>query len=150
MCGNIRICSSSPSSHRSNSKNPPKNVAAAAEKEESNVDGDDDEAHIIIPRQNKGVCTACDVAVWTVLGCPNLEIKWCKGCKNFRPWPAFGEKVSATKCMRCRERQKEKYASQKDLYRKNLDKNGAYDGLDKKDDDDAVAADGLRNLMHAR
>ena len=66
----------------------------------------------IIPRQNKGVCTVCDVAVWVVQG-QDLEIKWCKGCKNFRPWAAFGDKGLATKCVRCRKRQKEKYATQK-------------------------------------
>jgi hypothetical protein len=70
----------------------------------------------IIPRQNKGVCTACDIAVWVimVMGQERLEIKWCKGCKNFRPWAAFGDKGLATKCLRCRERQREKYALQKE------------------------------------
>ena len=43
-----------------------------------------------------------------------LEIKWCKGCKNFRPWAAFGDKGLATKCVRCRERQREKYALTKE------------------------------------
>ena len=38
----------------------------------------------------------------------------CKGCKNFRPWAAFGDKGLATKCVRCRERQREKYALQKE------------------------------------
>jgi len=52
------------------------------------------------------------VTVW-VINASGLQIKWCKGCKNFRPWAAFGEKGGATKCMKCRERQKEKYASQK-------------------------------------
>jgi hypothetical protein len=83
----------------------------------------------IIPRQNKGVCTACDVAVWVVVD-SLMEIKWCKGCKNFRPWPAFGDKVQATKCVRCRERQKEKYAATKQH----------------KTDQDALAADSLRLL----
>jgi hypothetical protein len=68
----------------------------------------EDSTHII-PRQNKGVCTLCDVAVWLVLDL-DTEIKWCKGCKNFRCWVAFGEKGLATKCVRCRQRQKEKYA----------------------------------------
>jgi hypothetical protein len=67
----------------------------------------------IIPTQNKGVCTICDVKVWVVTS-SGMEIKWCKGCKNFRPWAAFGEKGHATKCLRCRDRQKEKYASQKE------------------------------------
>lgn len=67
----------------------------------------------IIPRQNKGLCTACDVTVWVVAQ-TGLEIKWCKGCKNFRPWAAFGDKGLATKCVRCRDRQREKYALQKE------------------------------------
>jgi hypothetical protein len=67
----------------------------------------------IIPTQNKGLCTLCDVNVWVVCQ-SGLEIKWCKGCKNFRPWAAFGDKGLATKCLRCRERQREKYALQKE------------------------------------
>jgi hypothetical protein len=67
----------------------------------------------IIPTQNKGLCTNCDVNVWVVCT-TGLEIKWCKGCKNFRPWAAFGDKGLATKCLRCRERQREKYALQKE------------------------------------
>jgi hypothetical protein len=67
----------------------------------------------IIPTQNKGLCTSCDVNVWIVQS-SGLQIKWCKGCKNFRPWAAFGDKGLATKCVRCRDRQREKYASQKD------------------------------------
>lgn len=43
-----------------------------------------------------------------------MTIKWCKGCKNFRHWSAFGEKTRATKCAKCRDRQKEKYAAQKE------------------------------------
>lgn len=66
-----------------------------------------------IPTQNKGLCTMCDVNVWIVTS-SGLEIKWCKGCKNFRPWAAFGDKGLATKCVRCRERQREKYALQKE------------------------------------
>ena len=69
--------------------------------------------YAIIPTQNKGLCTFCDVNVWVVI--PNgLEIKWCKGCKNFRPWAAFGDKGLATKCVRCRDREHERYALQKE------------------------------------
>lgn len=68
----------------------------------------------VIPRQNKGLCTSCDVSIWVLTDGSGLEIKWCKGCKNFRPWAAFGDKGLATKCMRCRERQREKYAAQRD------------------------------------
>jgi len=73
----------------------------------------DKNGYAIIPTQNKGLCTMCDVNVWVVCQ-TGLEIKWCKGCKNFRPWAAFGDKGLATKCLRCRERQREKYALQKE------------------------------------
>jgi len=75
--------------------------------------GDKNSGYAIIPTQNKGLCTLCDVNVWVVVTTA-LEIKWCKGCKNFRPWAAFGDKGLATKCLRCRERQREKYALQKE------------------------------------
>ena len=59
----------------------------------------------IIPIQNKGLCTNCDVNVFVI--CSNgLQIKWCKGCKNFKPWAAFGEKGAAIKCCRCRTRER--------------------------------------------
>jgi len=80
----------------------------------------------IIPRQNKGLCTICDVTIWIVLE-SNLEIKWCKGCKNFRPWAAFGDKGLATKCVKCRDRQREKYALQKEDLRKQRLKSGGGD-----------------------
>lgn len=108
----------------------------------------------IIPRQNKGVCTACDVTVWVALELDGLEIKWCKGCKNFRPWMHFGDKSLATKCLRCRDRQKEKYAMQKNASRRR-----SADAVEEKKSGDehdlhqctslAVAANGLRSLMHA-
>lgn len=75
--------------------------------------GDKNSGYAIIPTQNKGLCTLCDVNVWVVVT-SGLEIKWCKGCKNFRPWAAFGDKGLATKCLRCRDRQREKYALQKE------------------------------------
>eukprot|EP00522_Entomoneis_paludosa_P017253 CAMPEP_0172445236 /NCGR_PEP_ID=MMETSP1065-20121228/5122_1 /TAXON_ID=265537 /ORGANISM="Amphiprora paludosa, Strain CCMP125" /LENGTH=542 /DNA_ID=CAMNT_0013196035 /DNA_START=212 /DNA_END=1840 /DNA_ORIENTATION=+ len=132
MCGQLRICSSS--ANRLNRSTAPSDSA-------------DSTVHII-PRQNKGVCTACDVTVWCVRveepTTPSLEIKWCKGCKNFRPWPAFGEKGLATKCARCRHRQREKYAMQK---RQNNTTRGNYDF---QKEDDILAAQGLSNLMRAQ
>ena len=51
-----------------------------------------DEAEFPIPKQNKGVCNNCDVAIW-VVNPSGMNIKWCKGCKNFRKWVDFGVKV---------------------------------------------------------
>ena len=66
----------------------------------------------VIPNQNKGVCTNCDVDIW-VVNASGLQIKWCKGCKNFQSWASFGQKGYASKCIACRDRQKEKYAASK-------------------------------------
>lgn len=115
----------------------------------------------IIPRQNKGLCTACDVKVWLVRDL-NLTIKWCKGCKNFRTWSAFGEKSRATKCAKCRDRQKEKYAAQKEAKKKRENDNEKDRGSDseesgetgrresKASDDEMDAASGLCNMMNGR
>eukprot|EP00539_Tryblionella_compressa_P020081 CAMPEP_0178859582 /NCGR_PEP_ID=MMETSP0747-20121128/1282_1 /TAXON_ID=913974 /ORGANISM="Nitzschia punctata, Strain CCMP561" /LENGTH=292 /DNA_ID=CAMNT_0020525969 /DNA_START=17 /DNA_END=895 /DNA_ORIENTATION=+ len=105
MCGKLRICSATSLVNKGR-------ISASKSADPSETE---DTSHII-PRQNKGLCTACDVTVWVVVA-DGLEIKWCKGCKNFRPWAAFGDKGSATKCVRCRERQREKYAMQKDEMR---------------------------------
>ena len=72
-----------------------------------------------IPKQNKGVCTACDVKVWIMPskhgnGRSGLHVKWCKGCKNFQHWASFGEKGWATKCAPCRKRMADKYAAKKE------------------------------------
>ena len=78
-----------------------------------------------IPTQNKGLCTICDVNVWVVVA-TGLQIKWCKGCKNFKAWAAFGEKGLATKCVKCRARQREKYLYNKsDNNMKNSNKSGS-------------------------
>ena len=61
MCGKLRVC-----------------LVAGRRKHET-------ETTHIIPRQNKGVCTQCDVTVWLQMD-EKIEVKWCKGCKNFRPW----------------------------------------------------------------
>ena len=162
MCGKMRVCSASTlvKNGRKASTSP-----QPSETQQETSLMDDDSAHII-PRQNKGLCTACDVTVWVVVGQDGLEIKWCKGCKNFRPWAAFGDKGSATKCTKCRERQREKYAMQKDEIRwkrfltndKEGDSTtGSSSSLcgavveDKKEDDEThlAAARGLRNLMNA-
>jgi hypothetical protein len=74
----------------------------------SDADADD----VFIPGQNKGICNLCDVKVW-VIAETCLQIKWCKRCKNFRPWAAFGNKGGATKCSGCRESIRLVYAEQK-------------------------------------
>jgi hypothetical protein len=107
MCGKLRVCSASSLVNRGR---------AVKQEEVATPQDEDDITSHIIPRQNKGLCTACDVSVWVFIA-DGLEIKWCKGCKNFRPWAAFGDKGSATKCVRCRDRQREKYAMQKDEIR---------------------------------
>jgi hypothetical protein len=151
MCGKLRICSSTPASrHNSRGTTFLSDAQNASNDSANNGGGESSSTTVhIIPRQNKGVCTACDVTVWVIVGDPgredrasplacksskttttgkqqrqpsshaysNLEIKWCKGCKNFRPWAAFGEKGLATKCVRCRHRQREKYALQKNEIR---------------------------------
>jgi hypothetical protein len=65
-----------------------------------------------IPTQNKGVCNRCDTKVWIHKDSGTI-LKWCKACKNFVPWAAFGDKGSATKCVPCRDRQKQSYALKK-------------------------------------
>ena len=67
----------------------------------------------IIPKQNKGICTECDVAIWVIVS-ERKEIKFCKGCKNFRTWASFGDRRRATKCERCRSRQRSKYYQKKE------------------------------------
>jgi hypothetical protein len=93
MCGEIRGC------------NPGKSTKTKSMKSSEGYSQDT----VVIPNQNKGLCTLCDVEVW-VIKKDDTEIKWCKGCKNFKAWCTFGEKGSATKCMCCRDRQREKYA----------------------------------------
>lgn len=111
MCGQLCACSSNSSKKQAVNKSDHK-------KNNTNNENSRPSSHhgtttSIIPTQNKGLCTNCDVNVWIVVS-SGLQIKWCKGCKNFRPWAAFGEKGLATKCVRCRDRQREKYALQKE------------------------------------
>jgi hypothetical protein len=111
MCGFACPCSVTSKSKKASS-----NDRSSSMSSHSNIDATGPgyiPGYGTIPTQNKGLCTRCDVNVWVVVT-SGLEIKWCKGCKNFRPWAAFGEKGLATKCVRCRERQREKYALQKE------------------------------------
>jgi hypothetical protein len=146
MCGKLRVCSASTASLGGNVLRRSKGGKDCEDEvsvTKSVVEETDESTHII-PRQNKGLCTGCDVTVWVVAE-NKLEIKWCKGCKNFRPWASFGDKGSATKCVRCRDRQREKYAMQKDELRVKRTKVAE----EKRDDGDheMAAAKGLRDLM---
>lgn len=71
-----------------------------------------DSAEFNIPKQNKGVCNNCDIAIW-VHNPSGLLLKWCKGCKNFRKWSDFGLKGHSSKTERCRQQQAERYARSK-------------------------------------
>jgi Zn-finger nucleic acid-binding protein len=122
MCGQACPCSMGGKKKKDSNSN---NSAAAGEgpaplgdstgtnTNKSSATASSSNNYATIPTQNKGLCTICDVNVWIVTA-SGLEIKWCKGCKNYRPWAAFGDKGLATKCVRCRERQREKYALQKE------------------------------------
>jgi len=143
MCGKHRVCSASTANTSVSALRRSKKQG-----EEEEADDDDDSSHII-PRQNKGLCTACDITVWVFVE-SGLEIKWCKGCKNFRPWAAFGDKGLATKCVRCRDRQREKYAIQKDELRlRRLSQNKQEDQKVASQAHEIAAAKGLRDLMAA-
>ncbi|CAB9510389.1 expressed unknown protein [Seminavis robusta] len=115
MCGQACPCSSGNKNKKGGGPKGSKNNDGSLAPRNSNGQDmmGDKGGYAIIPTQNKGLCTLCDVNVWVVVT-TGLEIKWCKGCKNFRPWAAFGDKGLATKCLRCRERQREKYALQKE------------------------------------
>jgi hypothetical protein len=152
MCGKLRVCSATSFVGRGRGAAVKPDVPSSS----SSTEEDECSAHII-PRQNKGLCTACDITVW-VLVADQLEIKWCKGCKNFRPWAAFGDKGSATKCVRCRDRQREKYAMQKDEIKQRKHKRTSASEQSEpstptknKDDERThlAAAHGLRTLMNA-
>mmetsp|Transcript_31288 Transcript_31288/g.75679 ORF Transcript_31288/g.75679 Transcript_31288/m.75679 type:complete len:705 (-) Transcript_31288:123-2237(-) len=114
MCGKLRICSAASLMQNQRGRHvalKSTEIGSGSSGDDSTDEKDDGTAHII-PKQNKGLCTACDVTIW-VMTSNGMEIKWCKGCKNFRPWAGFGEKGLATKCVRCRDRQREKYRSAK-------------------------------------
>eukprot|EP00978_Attheya_sp_CCMP212_P031672 scaffold120586_cov50-Attheya_sp.AAC.1 len=120
MCGKARV-NSAARKHKlsrrtrkgSKSTSMNANICSPEREGSSSSSIDSNAQNAVIPAQNKGLCTACDVQVW-VVNESSTEIKWCKGCKNFRPWAGFGQKGCATKCVRCRERQREKYAKQKE------------------------------------
>lgn len=73
----------------------------------------------VIVTANRGVCTACEVTVWTFLEY-DLAFKWCHGpCRKFSPLAAFFGGTSNKQqqrtllkcCDRCRDRSRE-YASE--------------------------------------
>lgn len=71
-----------------------------------------------VPSQNKGICKSCDSSVW-IVRLTGMQVKWCKGCKNFRKWVDFGVKTLSTKCQQCRAQQAERYAKQKRVMEEN-------------------------------
>ncbi len=144
MCGQPRLCSAS--SAKSGPSSRVRTPKFANSLDDEHTDQTESTTHII-PRQNKGLCTACDIQVWVVSD-TGTEIKWCKGCKNFRPWVAFGDKGMATKCVRCRDRQREKYASQKEKLRANRQSKKT-SGNANGGQHEIAAAKGLRDLMAA-
>jgi hypothetical protein len=144
MCGIARLCSASSGKPTPSTRVRTPKFANAIDDEDDDESSQGGTTHII-PRQNKGLCTACDVTVWVITD-SGIEIKWCKGCKNFRPWAAFGDKGMATKCVRCRERQREKYASQKDRLRASRRSKKT---PEKDEHHEIAAAKGLRDLMSA-
>mmetsp|Transcript_6101 Transcript_6101/g.7488 ORF Transcript_6101/g.7488 Transcript_6101/m.7488 type:complete len:629 (-) Transcript_6101:76-1962(-) len=80
--------------------------------------------NVVIPVQNKQVCTDCDTGVWLFKG-DNTYFKWCKGCKRFRSIHAFREKLQGlrgatrttclpSKCDSCRCRGRLGYRAKKE------------------------------------
>ncbi len=64
-----------------------------------------DEAEFPIPKQNKGVCNNCDVAIW-VVNPSGMNIKWCKGCKvshdsDVPPSPCAIFQLTSTRIIPC-------------------------------------------------
>ena len=127
MCGQLRLCWAAPELERctlSTHVRMPlskKHEPEAAEETEYD-EGSKSETMFIIPLQNKGLCSACDSTVWVMTGSDcnagPLEIKWCKDCKNFRPWAAFRKKGKgmALKCICCRACRRDRYVSRMPLF----------------------------------
>lgn len=66
----------------------------------------------IIPYDNRGVCTDCQVRVWNVQE-TNLAIKFCQQCKNFGEWTTFCNDTTCNDCQACTsERRPRKVARQ--------------------------------------
>jgi hypothetical protein len=64
MCGEVRRCNNGKSTKTKSMKNSTKYSEDA----------------VVIPNQNKGLCTLCDVNIW-VIKASGVQVKWCKGCK---------------------------------------------------------------------
>ncbi len=64
MCGEVRRCNNGKSTKTKSMKN------SSSYSEDS----------VVIPNQNKGLCTLCDVNIW-VIKSSGIQVKWCKGCK---------------------------------------------------------------------
>ena len=90
---------------------------------EAGVNADGNE--VVIPMQNKHVCTDCDSGMWWFKA-NDSYVKWCKGCKRFRMMAAFRDKIRGlrgagrtmtlpTKCDGCRDRGRAGYQAKKAL-----------------------------------
>lgn len=80
--------------------------------------------NIMIPVQNKSVCSDCDTGVW-LFQADQTYFKWCKGCKRFHNILSFREKLKnlrsssrstklPSKCDVCRNRGRLGYRAKKE------------------------------------
>jgi len=92
---------------------------------------------------NKGVCSACEAAVW-VLAESNLQIKLCQQCCHFRPLAFFAGKQAhkthslVTSCVHCRARKQKRAKKRKETARRLKEKSSGESG-------GVVAATGAEN-----
>jgi hypothetical protein len=96
--------------------------------------------NIVIPVQNKQVCTDCDTGVW-LFKADKTYFKWCKGCKRFRSIHAFREKLQGlrgatrttclpSKCDSCRCRGRLGYRAKKEAVLTTFKSEDGQDGQD--------------------
>jgi hypothetical protein len=55
----------------------------------------------VIPTRNKGICTTCDMEAWHFVE-SDVAVKFCHGCRNFRPCGDFGSQGELMRCDKCR------------------------------------------------
>jgi hypothetical protein len=74
----------------------------------------------VIPARNKGICTACDMEAWHFVE-NDIVIKFCHGCKNFRPCGDFGSQGQLVRCDKCREYCRRFYQNARHVARESRD-----------------------------